>query len=159
MCAIMGALLWRATSYHLVEANRILNHIGNASFARGRDGWGYHIIESQSTSYNMKANVRSIRWKKKHEFFCESIPSVSVNMIGNFRAEIMNWNLVEGYVDVVNNLTLSTSGTLFPNRTIANGKDYGTKRISHHNGQCRNCRMLSIGAMLPFGLSADLYSI
>ena len=44
MCAIAGPLLWRATTSHLEEANRILKYIGNASFAQSSgSGSGFHV--------------------------------------------------------------------------------------------------------------------
>jgi 7-cyano-7-deazaguanine synthase len=89
MCAIIGALLWRATPIHLIEANRILKYIGSNSFARGRDGWGYHVRQSpveDGINYNHKFIRRSINWK--NEIFFDGEGSFeAVSMIGNFRAE------------------------------------------------------------------------
>jgi 7-cyano-7-deazaguanine synthase len=83
----MGALVWRATTHHLIAANQILTEIGNASFARGRDGYGFHAHESKGPNHGYKTAVRSISLKKNLQFFSENETRVAVNMIGNFRAE------------------------------------------------------------------------
>ena len=87
MCAIMGALIWRATTHHLIAANQILTDIGNASFARGRDGWGFHTQESNGPNHEYKTAVRSISLKKNLQFFSVTNSRAAVNLIGNFRAE------------------------------------------------------------------------
>jgi len=87
MCAIMGALIWNATSYQRLDANRILNYIGNESFARGRDGWGYYVRDGLTVGHKNKSIIRSTGWETQHEFFSLNIFSPTKNMIGNFRAE------------------------------------------------------------------------
>jgi 7-cyano-7-deazaguanine synthase len=87
MCSVIGALLWRATTYHLIEANRILRDIGQASFARGRDGWGFHVQESMGPNYEYKTTVRSTELKKNVQFFSTGDARIAANLIGNFRAE------------------------------------------------------------------------
>jgi 7-cyano-7-deazaguanine synthase len=86
MCAIIGALLWRVTPVHLHEGNRIVNHIGNASFARGRDGWGYYVNEGFDQFQN-KSIIRSKNWSNQAKIFSEENTQAAVTMIGNFRAE------------------------------------------------------------------------
>jgi 7-cyano-7-deazaguanine synthase len=87
MCAIIGALIWNATSYQRLDANRILNYIGNESFARGRDGWGYYVRDGLTVGHKNKSIIRSTGWETYHEFFSLNIFSPTKNMIGNFRAE------------------------------------------------------------------------
>jgi len=68
MCAIIGALIWNATSYQRLDANRILNYIGNESFARGRDGWGYYVRDGLTVGHKNKSIIRSTGWETYHEF-------------------------------------------------------------------------------------------
>ena len=87
MCSIMGALIWRATTHHLAEANRIIIHIANESFARGRDGWGFHTYESSGPNHTHKTAQKTTHLKKNIQFFTTTGTRVAVNLIGNFRAE------------------------------------------------------------------------
>ena len=87
MCAIMGALIWNATAYQRLDSNRILNFIGDESFERGRDGWGYYVRDGLTVGHKNKSIIRSTGWETEHEFFSLNIFSPTKAMIGNFRAE------------------------------------------------------------------------
>jgi 7-cyano-7-deazaguanine synthase len=86
MCSIMGALIWRATTYHLAEANGIIACIATESFARGRDGWGFCVHDSLGWHGN-KTIKRSEKLKGDEKFFATDKNWAAVNMIANFRAE------------------------------------------------------------------------
>lgn len=92
MCAIFGALVWNASAPGLVAANKVIRHITDASFERGRDGRGFHVHEypykgNESIRSERHATVAS-EWDKD-EFFSTVTSSymLTASMIGNFRAE------------------------------------------------------------------------
>lgn len=90
MCAIMGALIWRVSVAHLAEDNRVLKHIGNCSFDRGRDGWGYYVRENPSDDPGEGFERKSLRKSGSlgREIFFDLNRSLeSATVIGNFRAE------------------------------------------------------------------------
>ena len=83
----MGAS-WSATTSHLEEANRILKYIGNASFARGRDGYGFHVNENLGPNFGYKNTNRSIALKRNEQFFSEGVTRSAATMIANLREPI-----------------------------------------------------------------------
>jgi 7-cyano-7-deazaguanine synthase len=126
MCAIMGALVWRATTYHLEEANRILTHIGNESFARGRDGWGAHIHDSTGPNCYFKTTLKLVELLKNEKFFSTYKDWFAVNMIGNFRAEPTTEYVAKKTLDDQQPYSLG-KWNIVHNGTIANDKKLRTE--------------------------------
>lgn len=127
MCAIIGALLWRATPIHFYEANRILTDIGNKSFDRGRDGWGYHVNEGIDQFQN-KSIERTLNWKKhKNYIFPIDCERNAATMIGNFRAEPTTEFVANKQKRDQQPYSLN-KWNIVHNGTIANDKDLRTRR-------------------------------
>ncbi len=91
MCAIIGALIWDKTPLGVSAANRVIDHIGSASFARGRDGWGYTVREAphsgQPCGFERKSVRRATDWEHGGEYFDPFRLLEAGVLIGNFRAE------------------------------------------------------------------------
>ena len=121
----MGALLWRATTSHLEEANRILKYIGNASFARGRDGYGFHVNENLGPNFGYKNTNRSIALKRNEQFFSKGVTRSAATMIANFRAEPTTEFVVKKTSNDQQPYSLG-GWHIVHNGTIANDKDCGT---------------------------------
>jgi 7-cyano-7-deazaguanine synthase len=126
MCAIMGALIWRATTYHLAEANGILNHIGNESFARGRDGYGYCIHDERGPGNVYKTIQRSEKLRADKQFFSTNKNWAAVNMIANFRAEPTTEFVAEKDLSDQQPYSLA-KWSIVHNGTIANDKELRTE--------------------------------
>ena len=84
MCAIFGALVHNLnTDAKVMEANRIMNYIMNASRERGRDGWGYSV-----NSDGWSQSVRDIaRFNGNNVTSPYFLRCKSASVIGNMRAE------------------------------------------------------------------------
>lgn len=90
MCSVFGALIWSASPSAVKGANFVLEHIFNASFERGRDGWGFHVHESPAKTtgqnYERKSTERMSR-PESNDYFDAFRLMDSAVMIGNTRAE------------------------------------------------------------------------
>jgi len=86
MCAIIGALVDRTIEAERDLINMNISYIGSKSHQRGRDGWGYHINQSNGLKHNHKSIERS-KWWINGTLFAREGNQNSGTMIGNFRAE------------------------------------------------------------------------
>jgi 7-cyano-7-deazaguanine synthase len=93
MCAIVGAVVHIDKQIDSNEANRILNVISSRSLARGRDGFGYSVLEDGAMwdpiAYDHRDASRQTDWAPVEHFtrfMREYMPADGV-VIGNMRAE------------------------------------------------------------------------
>ena len=126
MCAIVGAILLpHANPVENKVAERILNHICQASNERGRDGFGYQVWEA-GFSYRdkwVKPNLRGML--NNHKFFYGEGPCL---MIGNFRAEPTT-EFVARKREIDQQPYSAGTWSIVHNGTIANDKDLRTNKI------------------------------
>lgn len=124
MCAIVGALVWNIEDEDC-NSNKILNHIMQASQARGRDGFGWNTQYDSTVSVS-KCIVRTEEIIENVDYLS---PCENGTFIANFRAEPTTEFVREKTQDDQQPY-YSKAWSIVHNGTIANDKELRSYEVN-----------------------------